>query len=332
MGYRYKWKREEADKNLLRTHTTAVSARMLYNIAQQKSFSPKRYYSIDRVFTNEAVDRTHLAEFHQIEGLICDRGLPLGDLLGVLEDFFARLGMSRLRFKPAYNPYRAKHGDLQRESPELCEIGGTGRGERSRELWVRGCRQELRRAKSLATIEGDTVFFPQTRTPQGHALSVLHEQLRRINVDLYEDLLPAGERCVSLTIRRRNDKGLQCRGCRREDVRRFPRKAGGCRVGSCEELDKRCKRRFSSAEDCKNGKSIIENAIAMSEKFWRKGSRKEKGAEQSPLVESYPAFSLPDDALEMILVRLPWSSLLAARVSAKMEMHNWHKPFYSNES
>ncbi|CAL4967137.1 unnamed protein product [Urochloa decumbens] len=90
-GYGYDWKRDEAEKNLLRTHTTAVSARMLYKLAQEKPFAPKRYYSIDRVFRNEAVDRTHLAEFHQIEGLICDYGLTLG--------------MSKLRFKPAYNPY-----------------------------------------------------------------------------------------------------------------------------------------------------------------------------------------------------------------------------------
>ncbi|WMV17131.1 hypothetical protein MTR67_010516 [Solanum verrucosum] len=103
-GYGYDWKREEANKNLLRTHTTAVSSRMLYALAQ-KPFAPKKYYSIDRVFRNEAVDRTHLAEFHQIEGLICDRGLTLGDLIGVLHDFFSRLGMSKLRFKPAYNPY-----------------------------------------------------------------------------------------------------------------------------------------------------------------------------------------------------------------------------------
>nr|XP_043628892.1 phenylalanine--tRNA ligase alpha subunit, cytoplasmic [Erigeron canadensis] len=103
-GYGYDWKREEANKNLLRTHTTAVSSRMLYALAK-KPFEPKKYYSIDRVFRNEAVDRTHLAEFHQIEGLICDRGLSLGDLQGVLHDFFSRLGMSKLRFKPAYNPY-----------------------------------------------------------------------------------------------------------------------------------------------------------------------------------------------------------------------------------
>ncbi|KAJ0512670.1 putative phenylalanine--tRNA ligase [Helianthus annuus] len=70
-----------------------------------KPFEAKRYYSIDRVFRNVAVDRTHLAEFHQIEGLICDRGLSLGDLQGVLLDFFSCLGMSKLHFKPAYNPY-----------------------------------------------------------------------------------------------------------------------------------------------------------------------------------------------------------------------------------
>ncbi|KAI4298342.1 hypothetical protein L6164_031915 [Bauhinia variegata] len=103
-GYHYDWKREEANKNLLRTHTTAVSSRMLYLLAQ-KPFSPKKYFSIDRVFRNEAVDRTHLAEFHQIEGLVCDRGLTLCDLIGVLHDFFSRMGMTKLRFKPAYNPY-----------------------------------------------------------------------------------------------------------------------------------------------------------------------------------------------------------------------------------
>ncbi|GJX43768.1 phenylalanine--tRNA ligase alpha subunit, cytoplasmic [Tanacetum coccineum] len=104
-GYRYEWKREEAIKNVLRTHTTAVSVKMLCALASKKHFEPKRYYSIDRVFRNEAVDKTHLAEFHQVEGLICDRGLTLGDLQGVLEDFFSRLGMSKLRFKAAYNPY-----------------------------------------------------------------------------------------------------------------------------------------------------------------------------------------------------------------------------------
>ncbi|KAL1208145.1 Phenylalanine--tRNA ligase alpha subunit, cytoplasmic [Cardamine amara subsp. amara] len=127
-GYNYDWKREEANKNLLRTHTTAVSSRMLYALAK-KPFTPKKYFSIDRVFRNEAVDRTHLAEFHQIEGLVCDRGLTLGDLIGILHDFFSRLGMSKLRFKPAYNPYTEPSMEIFSYHEGLgkwVEIGNSG--------------------------------------------------------------------------------------------------------------------------------------------------------------------------------------------------------------
>ncbi|TWW64330.1 phenylalanine--tRNA ligase alpha subunit [Takifugu flavidus] len=104
-GYKYEWKTEEAQKNILRTHTTAVSARMLYKLAQQEEFSPIKYFSIDRVFRNETLDATHLAEFHQIEGVVADYGLTLGDLMGILHQFFTKLGITKLRFKPAYNPY-----------------------------------------------------------------------------------------------------------------------------------------------------------------------------------------------------------------------------------
>lgn len=104
-GYKYGWKEEEARKNILRTHTTAVSARMLYKLAKEGNGKPVKFFSIDRVFRNETLDATHLAEFHQIEGLIADYDLNLGHLIGMLEEFFSRLGMTRLRFKPAYNPY-----------------------------------------------------------------------------------------------------------------------------------------------------------------------------------------------------------------------------------
>uniref|UniRef100_A0A672FUA4 Phenylalanine--tRNA ligase alpha subunit n=1 Tax=Salarias fasciatus TaxID=181472 RepID=A0A672FUA4_SALFA len=93
-GYKYDWKIEEAQKNILRTHTTAVSARMLYRLAQQK-FTPVKYFSIDRVFRNETLDATHLAEFHQIEGVVADYGLTLGDLMGVLHQFFTKLGLKK---------------------------------------------------------------------------------------------------------------------------------------------------------------------------------------------------------------------------------------------
>uniref|UniRef100_A0A7S3VJY5 phenylalanine--tRNA ligase n=1 Tax=Dunaliella tertiolecta TaxID=3047 RepID=A0A7S3VJY5_DUNTE len=127
-GYGYSWKKADAEKNLLRTHTTAVSSRMLYNLAQT-GFQPARFFSVDRVFRNEAIDRTHLAEFHQVEGLVCDRGLTLGDLIGVLHEFFTRLGLPKLRFKPAYNPYTEPSMEIFSYSEQLkkwMEVGNSG--------------------------------------------------------------------------------------------------------------------------------------------------------------------------------------------------------------
>lgn len=89
-------------------------------------------------------------------------------------------------------------------------------------------------------------------------------------------------------------------------------KGAGCKVGACEDLDINCRGRLFSAEDCRPGKRIVKNAIALPEKLWRKGSRKDKGIEQCPS-SSAPLISLPDDVLEMILVMLPWTSLIAAR-------------------
>jgi phenylalanyl-tRNA synthetase alpha chain len=130
MGYRYDWKMEEAQKNILRTHTTAISARMLYTLAQQQDgFHPVKYFSIDRVFRNENVDATHLAEFHQIEGVIADYHLTLGDLIGVLAEFFKKLGLTQLKFKPAYNPYTEPSMEIFSYHPGLkrwIEVGNSG--------------------------------------------------------------------------------------------------------------------------------------------------------------------------------------------------------------
>lgn len=81
-----------------------MSARLLHQLARE-GFQPKKWFSIDRVFRNETLDATHLAEFHQVEGLIADRDLGLADLMGILSLFFAKLGLCDLKFKPAYNPY-----------------------------------------------------------------------------------------------------------------------------------------------------------------------------------------------------------------------------------
>lgn len=73
---RYPWEEDESLRLVLRTHTTAVSTWALHRLAEDPR--PARYFSIDRVFRNETLDATHLAEFHQIEGVIADFGLTLG--------------------------------------------------------------------------------------------------------------------------------------------------------------------------------------------------------------------------------------------------------------
>jgi len=130
VGWRYEWSKQEASKNLLRTHTTAVSSRMLYQLANQPGgFKPKKYFSIDRVFRNESVDNTHLAEFHQVEGFVADYDLTLGDLMGTIKEFFVKIGIEDVKFKPAYNPYTEPSMEIFGFSKELdkwIEMGNSG--------------------------------------------------------------------------------------------------------------------------------------------------------------------------------------------------------------
>lgn len=55
-GYQNVWDIKEAKKNILRTHTTAISSNVLWNLAQEKEFKPVKKFSIDRVFRNETLD------------------------------------------------------------------------------------------------------------------------------------------------------------------------------------------------------------------------------------------------------------------------------------
>jgi len=81
------------------------------------------------VFRNETLDATHLAEFHQIEGLVAGRNLSLAHLKGIIHQFFKRMGMTQLRFKPAHNPYTEPSMEIFSYHPGLkrwVEIGNSG--------------------------------------------------------------------------------------------------------------------------------------------------------------------------------------------------------------
>lgn len=103
---------------------------MLYKLANQPGgFTPQKYFSVDRVFRNESMDATHLAEFHQVEGVVADYDLSLGDLIGVISEFFKKIGMTDVRFKPAYNPYTEPSMEIFAFHPDLnkwTEVGNSG--------------------------------------------------------------------------------------------------------------------------------------------------------------------------------------------------------------
>ena len=105
IGLRYNFDEEVSLTNIMRTHTTAVSSRYLKKLAEDYKrtgvLKPSRYFSIDRVYRNETLDATHLAEFFQIEGLVIDKGISLDDLMSFIKELFARIGLTEIEFKPA---------------------------------------------------------------------------------------------------------------------------------------------------------------------------------------------------------------------------------------
>jgi len=125
--YKTPWSYQESEKKVLRTHTTAVSAKLIHDCCQevkkgdQSSVWPLRYFSIDKVFRNETLDSTHLAEFHQIEGWVAGENLSLSHLMGQLREFYKNLGIEKIKFKSTFNPYTEPSMEVHGYHPQLNE-------------------------------------------------------------------------------------------------------------------------------------------------------------------------------------------------------------------
>ena len=87
---------------LLRTQTSPVQVRVM----EQKK-PPIRIISPGRVYRSDTLDATHSPLFHQIEGLVVDKGITFADLKGTLETFIKRLygEDSVVRFRPHHFPF-----------------------------------------------------------------------------------------------------------------------------------------------------------------------------------------------------------------------------------
>ncbi len=87
---------------LLRSQTSCVQARVMEN-----KKPPIRIISPGRVYRSDAVDATHSPMFHQIEALVVDKGITMGDLKGTLEIFARNMfgENTKVRFRPHHFPF-----------------------------------------------------------------------------------------------------------------------------------------------------------------------------------------------------------------------------------
>ena len=122
-GWGTDWSKEAAQQALLRTHTTVGTIRYL----AENPTPPARVFSVGRVFRREALDSTHLPEFTQVEGIIVEPDANFGMLIGVLKEFYRRMGFNDVRVRPAYFPYTEPSLEVEvKFGDKWLELGGAG--------------------------------------------------------------------------------------------------------------------------------------------------------------------------------------------------------------
>lgn len=125
-GWRYKYSVGEAKRLILRAQTTCLSARTLLSKGLE---IPGMYFAIGRCYRPEVLDKTHLTEFNQVEGIVVDKDLTLRDLLGILEKFAIDIaGADEAKFVPDYFPFTEPSVELRayKKGYGWIEFGGSG--------------------------------------------------------------------------------------------------------------------------------------------------------------------------------------------------------------
>lgn len=137
-GWGGTWSLEKAKQLVMRTHTTAVTI----NYLAKNPNPPQKAFCIDRVYRREAIDATHLPEFDQLEGVVLDEKVGFRHLLGLLKEFFAKMGFEEVRFRPGYFPYTepSVEPEVYVDGLGWIELGGAGvfRKEVTEPLGIKG--------------------------------------------------------------------------------------------------------------------------------------------------------------------------------------------------
>lgn len=123
------------DKMLLRTQTSSVQVRVM---EQQKP--PIRIICPGKVYRADNVDATHSPIFHQIEGLVVDRGVTMGDLKGTLEVYAKHMfgPETKIRLRPHHFPFTEPSAEVD---VSCWTCGGKGCRMCKGEGWIEvlGC-------------------------------------------------------------------------------------------------------------------------------------------------------------------------------------------------
>jgi phenylalanyl-tRNA synthetase alpha chain len=123
-GWGYKWSYEEAERALLRTHTTVCSVKYMRDNSSRENF---KAFTVGRIFRRENPDPTHLPEFTQIDGIMSEKNASLSMLIGVLKNFYSKMGFDNIRVKPSYFPYTEPSLEVEvLYNGRYLELGGAG--------------------------------------------------------------------------------------------------------------------------------------------------------------------------------------------------------------
>lgn len=120
---------------LLRSHTSPMQVRTME--AQEP---PVRIIVPGKCYRRDAVDATHFWEFHQVEGLLVDKGVTFADLKGTLELFAQGLfgRRRRAKFNPSYFPFTEPSAEVMVDC-FLCEGKGCRVCKNSGWIEIMGC-------------------------------------------------------------------------------------------------------------------------------------------------------------------------------------------------
>lgn len=166
---------------VLRTQTSPVQIRVMEN-----KKPPIKIICPGRVYRADEVDATHLPMFHQVEGLVVDKGITMGDLVGTLEIFARSLfgESTKIRLRPHHFPFTEPSAEVD---ASCWTCGGKGCKVCKNEGWIEILGAGMVHSKVLENCGID----PEVYSGFAFGIGVERTAMGRFNLDdlrlLYEN-------------------------------------------------------------------------------------------------------------------------------------------------